>query len=36
MRDMLHQAIDKMDLSELCEIRIPAGLLLEISRPRRA
>lgn len=36
MRVMLHLAIDKMALSELREIRVPAGLLLEISRQRRA
>lgn len=36
MREMLHLAIDKMALNELLEIRIPAGLLLEISRQRRA
>ncbi len=36
MRVMLHLAIDKMALPELLEIRVPAGLLLEISRQQRA
>lgn len=36
MREVLHLAIDKMPLSELLEIRVPAGLLLEISRQQRA
>jgi hypothetical protein len=36
MRDMLHLAIDKMSLDELREIRVPAGLLLEVTRQRRA
>jgi hypothetical protein len=36
LRQILHIAIDKMPFEDLLGIRVPAGLLLEIERQRRA
>ncbi len=35
LRAVLHQAIDKMSFADLSDIRVPAGLLLEISKSKR-